>query len=148
MKFGLACEGITDQITLENILCGYFNDPDLDENIAYLQPRLDATEQKQMGGGGWKILLKYLSMKAFRDAVTSHDFIIIQIDTDISEKTEFGVNHTDESGNKLNTETLIINVIQKLICVIDSKKTGFYAEKGKNIIFAISVHSIECWLVA
>jgi hypothetical protein len=25
-QFGLACEGITDQITIENILCGYFED--------------------------------------------------------------------------------------------------------------------------
>ena len=32
-KFGLACEGITDHIVLENILCGYFEDfPDLDED--------------------------------------------------------------------------------------------------------------------
>ena len=39
-------------------------------------------------------------------------------------------------------------MIQKIICIIDSGKVGFYAEKGKNIIFAISVHSLECWLVA
>lgn len=45
MKFGLACEGITDQISLENILCGYFEDPDLDEDIQYLQPFLDETDQ-------------------------------------------------------------------------------------------------------
>ena len=25
-KFGLACEGITDQIVIENILCGYYKD--------------------------------------------------------------------------------------------------------------------------
>jgi len=37
MDFGLAYEGITGHITIENILCGYFNDiDDLDENIVYL----------------------------------------------------------------------------------------------------------------
>ena len=29
MLFGLACEGVTDQITIENILCGYFENLDL-----------------------------------------------------------------------------------------------------------------------
>ncbi len=40
MLFGLACEGITDQITIENILCGYFENTNLDEDITKLQPFL------------------------------------------------------------------------------------------------------------
>ncbi|MEA3228781.1 MAG: hypothetical protein U9P38_06900 [Campylobacterota bacterium] len=38
-KFGLACEGITDQIVLENILCGFYKDyDDLDEEIVAFSP--------------------------------------------------------------------------------------------------------------
>ena len=43
-KFGLACEGITDQIVIENILCGYYKDYDnLDEEIQAFQPAYDET---------------------------------------------------------------------------------------------------------
>ena len=144
-KIGLIAEGVTDLIVLENILCGYSKIPDFYKRIKPLQPRVDESTRKQIGAGGGHFLLNYLTIKAFRDAVVTYDLIIIQIDTDISK--EFGVQHTDELGNKLNTETLVKNVIQKLISIIDSGKAGFYAEKGQNIIFAISVHSLECWLI-
>jgi len=37
-KFALACEGITDQIVIENILCGFYQGyDDLDEEIQPLQ---------------------------------------------------------------------------------------------------------------
>ena len=38
MLFGLACEGPTDQITIENILCGYFDTIDLDGEISRDNP--------------------------------------------------------------------------------------------------------------
>jgi hypothetical protein len=74
MLFGLACEGPTDQITIENILCGYFGNPDLDADITKLQPPFDETDQKQ-GTGGWPILLKYLASARFRDDILNTEFI-------------------------------------------------------------------------
>ncbi len=143
-KFALACEGVTDQIVIENILCGFYKDyDDLDEDIQPLQPPFDATNKKQLEGefGGWEMLLEYLSQKRFRDDVLNSEYIIIQIDTDISEHINFGVH---QKG--LSTEALIEKVIERLIVQIDSKKE-FYEKHQEQIIFAISVHSLECWIL-
>lgn len=143
-KFALACEGVTDQIVIENILCGFYKDyDDLDEEIQPLQPPFDATNQKQLEGefGGWEMLLAYLSQKRFRDDVLNCEYIIVQIDTDISEHGNFGV-----SQQNLSTEAFIEKVIERLITQIDSKET-FYEENKSKIIFAISVHSLECWIL-
>ncbi len=145
MLFGLACEGITDQITIENILCGYFKNPELDEDITELQPPLDETDQTQ-GGGGWPILLKYLTSTRFRDDVLNTEFIILQIDSDIADK--LGVAHKDPFGNELSTELVISGVRTKLIESINIGVPEFYQTHAPKIIFAICVHSLECWLVS
>ena len=143
-KFALACEGITDQIVIENILCGFYKDyDDLDEEIQPLQPPYDTTTQKQKEGefGGWEMLLEYLSEKRFRDDVLNSDCIIIQIDTDISEHPNFNISHYG-----LSREELIGKVIERLVMQIDSKTT-FYNEYKEKIIFAISIHALECWVL-
>ena len=143
-KFALACEGVTDQIVIENILCGFYTEyDDLDEEIQPLQPPYDATTQKQKEDefGGWEMLLKYLSEKRFRDDVLNSEYLIIQIDTDISEHVNFGV-----SQQNLSTEELINKVIERLIAQIDNKQE-FYQEHKEKLIFAISVHSLECWIL-
>lgn len=137
--FGLACEGITDQTTIANILRGYFN---ISKNkIRYLQPFLDETDEKR-GEGGWRILLEYLKSERFRDDVLNTQFLIVQIDTDIAKK-EIGVN-TDN----LNIEEIVIAVKKCLKIKINEGETGFYDKHATKIIFAISVHSLECWLFA
>ncbi|CAA6824293.1 MAG: Unknown protein [uncultured Sulfurovum sp.] len=144
-KFALACEGITDQIVIENILCGFYKDyDDLDEEIQPLQPPYDVTTQKQKKGefGGWEVLLEYLSEKRFRDDVLNSEYVIIQIDTDISEHINFGV-----LQQNLSTKELIDQVRERLITQIDSKKE-FYVQCQEKIIFAISVHSLECWILS
>jgi len=145
MLFGLACEGVTDQVVLQNILCGYFENPDLDEKITYLQPTFDETDQKQ-GEGGWRMLLKYLASSYFRTAVLNTEFIVLQIDSDISE--ELLVNSTDNQGNEIAIEDLIQTISDKLIGSINQGESEFYTTYANKIIFAICVHSLECWLVA
>ena len=143
--FALACEGVTDQIVIENILCGFYQDyDDLDEEIQPLQPPYDATTQKQQEGefGGWEQLLKYLSEKRFRDDVVNSEYIIIQIDSDISDHPNFNVSTQMDS-----IEKYIERVKQRLVESIDLK-TDFYATHQDAIIFAISVHSLECWLLS
>ncbi|HIO93034.1 MAG TPA: phage tail protein [Leucothrix mucor] len=142
-KFALACEGITDQIVIENILCGFYKDNNLDEDISPLQPPYDATTQKQKEGefGGWEMLLEYLSEKRFRDDVVNNEYVIIQIDTDVSDHPNFAVSQTMDS-----IEEFVGRVAQRLISQIDSKE-DFYEGHKEKIIFAISVHSLECWLL-
>jgi hypothetical protein len=149
VKFALACEGITDQIAIENILCGFYKDyDDLDEEIEPLQPPYDATTQKQKDGefGGWEMLLEYLSEKRFRDDVVNSEYLIIQIDSDISKHKNFSVSHTDSANNELSIADLIENISKRLIEQINSKQ-NFYQKHEDKIIFAISVHELECWIL-
>jgi len=143
LKFGLVCEGVTDHATIENILCGFFNDKSLKSEIQAFQPLLDATQQKQQDGefGGWEELMRHLSTKRFRESVINTKYMIIQIDTDISVHPNFNV-----SQRGLSSEELIEKVIVRLIQEIDSKKE-FYSKYQQKIIFAISVHSLECWIL-
>lgn len=141
-KFGLACEGITDQIVIENILCGFYKDLE-DDDVQPFQPAYDVTTQKQKEGefGGWEMLLEYLSEKRFRDDVLNSEYTIIQIDSDICDHPNFGIKKDTSC-----ITTFIENIKTKLISSID-KNESFYETNKEKIIFAISVHELECWLL-
>jgi len=142
-KFGIVGEGYTDKVVIENILRGFFTEQNLDDEINPL-PESDK--------GGWDVICKYLASRDFRSDVSNHEILILQIDTDITTKAEdsikFGVSHRDVQGNELTVEELFTKVKNKLIMEINSGKSGFYNLYANKIIFAISVHSTECWLVA
>jgi len=142
LKFAIASEGITDQIVIENILCGYYKDRNLKSEIGYVYP-IDKTQQKRVEDefSNWELLLEHISTKRFRKDVVNNRYMIVQIDTDISEHENFGVSKVN-----LSTEQLIEKVIERLIGQIDSKKE-FYQNYKERIIFAISVHSLECWIL-
>ncbi|MDQ7091887.1 MAG: AAA family ATPase [Methylococcales bacterium] len=99
---------------------------------------------------GWRNLLIYLESDIFREDVENFEFMVIQVDTDVSNdgNEHFNVPHYDSDNRALSTKTLINNVTEKLISTIDKNDTGFYPYYSERIIFAVSVHSIECWLVA
>jgi hypothetical protein len=142
-KFGIVGEGYTDKVVIENILRGYFTEQNLDDEINPL-PESDK--------GGWDVICKYLSSRDFRNDVSNHQILIFQIDSDITTKEEdagnFGVFYKDEQGNELSEEELIANIITQLVYKINTGKSGFYELYSDKIIFAISVHCTECWLVA
>ena len=141
-KFGLITEGVTDQIVIENILCGFYKDyDDLDEEIYPLEPPRDETDMKQEYsefGTGWSAIFNYLSESRFKDDVLNSEYVIIQIDTDIAEDFNCSKNQS--------IREIIECVTSKLIEQIDSKEE-FYQKHEEKIIFAISVHSLECWLL-
>ncbi len=134
-KIGLACEGITDRVVITNILCGYFSISSPQRYIKELSPPV----------GGWRPLLSYLTTERFRDDVENHDYIILQIDTDVS--SDFDVNHADDSGNPLTTPQLIEKIVAMMVAKMAEGDIDFYTDNSEKIIFAISVHSIECWLL-
>jgi hypothetical protein len=68
--------------------------------------------------------------------------VIIHIDTDIS--PQYKIAQIDQDGNSLSPNQLIENVKDKFKLLLDPE---FYKRYGERIIFAISVHSIECWLL-
>ena len=133
-SFGLIAEGLTDQIVIEDILAGYFNSAYIE--VTPLQPKRDKSKT-----GGWTLVFDYCRSKKFQEAFQFIDYIIIQIDTDVSE--DYGVAKQDENG-EFTPQQLIAKVIEKFRNAIGD---DFYSKYQQKIIFAISVHSIECWLL-
>jgi len=142
-KFGIIGEGITDQITIENILCGFFQEHDLEDDIEYLSPPRDNPSK-----GAWWRIFQRIAGEDFRNDVLNNEFIILQIDTDVSEKQNFNVPKMDENGNLLSVESIINKVIERLVLEINKADATFYQAYKDKFIFAICVHSLECWLVA
>lgn len=140
MDFGLVTEGVTDQEVLSNILFGYYNNPNI--LISELQPLRDETDKnKSVNFGGWGNLIEYCKSDVFKYAFQTVKHVIIQIDTDICE--DYGISKKENSED-LTAEQLIFKVIEKFIDLIGD---DFFEKVQNRIIFAISVHSIECWLL-
>ncbi|SKB16014.1 conserved hypothetical protein [Planktothrix sp. PCC 11201] len=141
ITFGLITEGLTDQIVIENILSGYFNTNDLIVNP--LQPERDKDNEDKSDYGGWTLVFKYFQTQDFKQSFQFNDYLIIHIDTDVSEDINYGISHQDKNG-ELSPEKLIEKVKEKFKILIGE---DFYSKYYDRIIFAIAVHSIECWLL-
>lgn len=140
MTIGLVTEGISDQIIISNILYGYFNDDDL--LINELQPLRDETDKnKSSNYGGWGNLIEYCKSEVFKTSFQLLEYVVIQIDTDICESYNIS---KKENGVDLSVEKLVEKVEEKIIGIIG---VDFYTKFEEQIIFAISVHSIECWIL-
>lgn len=139
VNIGIIAEGDTDFVTLQNILIGYF-EKDVTGYVNQLQPK-----RGQMGG--WSRVLNYCETTNFKNDFVDNDFMIIQVDTDKSFEKPFDVPH-ELNGKKLPVEELIENVKVRF-------KKGFKSAFGDEflpnfehrILFAITVHETECWLL-
>ncbi|MCI0487431.1 MAG: phage tail protein [Blastocatellia bacterium] len=127
---------------IENILAGYFNSPDVIVNP--LLPLRDETDKYRIENySNWYKVFEYCGSSRFKEALQFNDYIIVQIDTDTSEEANYDIPKYE--GNKeLLPEELIEKVVAKFESLIGME---FYAQYHERIIFAISVHSIECWLL-
>lgn len=137
MDFGVISEGPTDQLVLENILFGFFEDKNL--LINPLQP-------KPGESGNWDKVFKYCASKDFEAALTSEfrvDFLIIQMDTDFMRRQDVPAAYRIELTNLLPAEvaTAMRNKIIEII------SPDLYQQYAQRIIFAIAVDSIECWFL-
>jgi hypothetical protein len=141
-SFGLITEGPTDQIVIENILSGYFNNPDI--IFRPFLPLRDETDKNRVENyGGWTRVFEYCGSSKFQEAFQFIDYIIVQIDTDTSEDIGYDIPKIAD-GKELTVEEIVKKVCEKLRNLIGN---GFYDEYSEKIIFAISVHSLECWLL-
>jgi hypothetical protein len=151
LTFGLVAEGPTDHAVLKNIFYGCFDDADKKKHrTVELQPNLDATDAANyQPHGGWTRVFDYCKSTAFYEALTSNaiDFLIVQMDTDRSFEQNFDVPHSNAQGKKHSVEELMELVKRKFIQEINTNKAGFYEQYQDRIFFAISVHSLECWLL-
>lgn len=127
MNFGLICEGDTDYPVILNLLAGYFND----RNI-----QLNPVQPKPGESGGWTRVFSFCSSERFAQSLEANNYLIIQIDTDRRMDKGFDIHGYN------STEDLIEKVKQKVIQHITPQ---LYQTLENKIIFAVSVHSIECW---
>nr|WP_156133659.1 phage tail protein [Massilia sp. JS1662] len=140
-SFALITEGITDQVTIETIITTHYGE---EPEFRQAQPPRDATDESRQGDfAGWERVLEFCTLQEFEDLFSTNDFAIIQIDTDICEHENIQISLTDE-GKDIPTEKLIENVKQFIISKI---KPDLFELVRARIIFAIAVHSVECWLL-
>lgn len=138
-NIGIIAEGDTDFVALQNILIGYF-DKDIMGYVNQLQPK-----RGQMGG--WSRVLNYCGTIDFKNDFIDNDFMVIQIDTDKSFELPFDVPH-EENGVKISVEHLIENVKERFRKLFEKAfGVDFFSNYAQRILFAITVHETECWLL-
>jgi hypothetical protein len=140
--FGLVVEGKTDLAVLDNILCGFFGDDNIE--VTDLQPR----RKDQDSFGNWLNVFKYCASPKLARDLQAVDYIVIQIDTDVSEDIGYDVPKfmANEEGHNIekNIEQMIADVQARLIEAITPEIHQRYQSR---IIFSICVDSLECWLL-
>ncbi len=149
--FGLITEGITDQIVIENILFGVFKNTDIP--VEPLSPLRDETDENRAStSSNWHEVFEYCRSQRFKQAVFNTDYVIIQVDTDVfmgdSVGKAYQIALKSGDGKDLSVKEIVENVIEKFKEIINSEgESDFYEKYQDKIIFAVSVHSIECWLL-
>lgn len=133
MIFGLISEGVSDRPVIEASLISFFAKqfPDITPLINPLQP-------KGKMPGGWTRVLAYCATEEFRGAFAFTDYVIIQIDTDKHLEKGYDVREQQSA------EELIVAIQERIIQSIGAE---FYDSVKKRVLFAVSLETIECWLL-
>lgn len=146
VSFALITEGITDQVTLEAILKGHYKRfGDVDVEVKIVQPTRDATDaSKQANDGGWERVFEACSdPDTALDALEFSNYLIVQIDTDQGDHINYGL-ALSVGGIDIDERTLISEARK----IIAGKFGTRWTEIKDRVFTAVSVHSLECWLMA
>lgn len=135
LRIALVAEGPSDHAVLAHLLGAYFQDQDIHPRP--LQPPSNVP-------GGWTEVLRYIGSAEFVAAFEYNDYVVVQIDTDDSEKAGYDISKRDPDGRALTPDELAERVQALLSARIGPAVYEAYAER---ILFAVSVESIECWLL-
>lgn len=144
-SFAIIAEGVTDQAVLENIVLGHFDSEEDEPVVTYVQPPRDARPKAgSPAPGGWTLVFRSLQLGDHRKALQLNDYVIIHLDTDVSEEKGYDVSRRDAAGQPLTPEALIAQVRLRLVQAMGPELCEQY---GRRIVLAIAVDSIECWLL-
>jgi len=147
VSFALITEGITDQVALEAILKGHYKrfDGDIDVVVNAVQPIRDATDAAKQGDfGNWEKVFEACALpQVSNDALAFNQYLIVQIDTDVGEHPHFGLS-LSQGGVDVEEATLVTQAR----ALIAAKFGDRWAEVEQRVFTAVSVHSLECWLMA
>lgn len=140
-SFALITEGITDQVAISAILYGLYDE---EPEIRPVQPLRDATDEARQGSfAGWEKVFEYCSLDDFAAIFATNDYAIIQVDTDVCDHTNFPVAFVDENGERSPAD-----LVAEVIAFIGTKiSPSILSRYGDRIFYAVSVHSLECWLL-
>lgn len=141
MRFTLITEGVSENRIIKFIISKFFQD----DNLFFRDAQPQIINNRQDTVGGWNEVLKYCGRTDdLVEIFNNTDYLVIQIDTDQSQTKPFSISHTKIDNTAKRVDELYSDVINKLKSLIDHKILEIYNDK---IIFAISIHSIECWLL-
>jgi len=140
-KFALITEGVSEHRVIKYIINRFFKD---DALINQIQPKMFGGKQAKDSPGGWNEVLKYCERDEIEDILIENDFLVIQIDTDQSQTKPFNISHTNAENKIKPVPELYEEVLENLKNRIQSKILEDYKDR---IIFAISIHTIECWFL-
>jgi hypothetical protein len=154
-SIGIVAEGITDYVVISNIVYGFFGGEE--PIIKPIQPVFDEDQVQKKGYaiqsaeefGGWVNVFDYCKdQKRLSKDMQGLDYLIIQIDTDTSEEANYDISKYDDNNQELSPSGLIEKVIEKLnTLIINANQQDFFNYYQEKIIFAVAVHSTECWLL-
>jgi hypothetical protein len=140
MKIALITEGVSEYTIIEHIMFGYIGDDNL--IINQIQPKV--VNQRQVTAGGWAEVIAYCQRPEIHDILIENDFLIVQIDSDQSQTPPFSVNHIDNQSEQKEPDQLLRDIIERLQSLFIHE---IYQKFQSRIIFAICIHTIECWLL-
>jgi|GEM_PF-1029063 len=145
-SFALVTEGVSDHAVIERLI--HTTLAKNLENQIYINrfhPKPDETDNAWYGPkGGWERVFEFCSCQnSLNKAMAYNRYLVIQMDTDTGGHQNFGIQLTDSNGEI--PEAQIISEVTSLI--ISKFPDGFYNQYQDQIIFAISIHSIECWIL-
>jgi hypothetical protein len=142
--FGIVAEGITDQVVIENILLGFFDDEDEELVINPVRPLIDRTGRKSVSGwGGWELFFRFFRHGEHLDALQANNYLVLHVDTDHAEDKGYDVPRR-EGEHVLDERELVARVVAKIEGLIGP---DVFARIRYRLIFAIAVNEIECWLL-
>lgn len=141
IKIALITEGVTDQFVIRPIIENYYKN--MEFRFTSVQPPVDETD-KQAGFGGWTNVVNLCKEDNISELFDYNDFVVIQIDADISQEKGFDVAHL-KNGKQIENRVLCENIKIKLQSFIPKETWHKYSDR---FLFAIGIYSIECWLVA
>jgi hypothetical protein len=142
--FALITEGITDQAILENILDGVSGGTAFTRPLRPLRDETDLNRVAECEFSNWELVLEYLKSDAILDAIQTNDYVVIQIDTDQCEHTNFGVSLHDQ-GKMKNIQDIVDECKAKILSLLNP---AFPPSEMFRLLCAIPVLSSECWLLS
>ncbi len=143
-RIGILSEGLTDHAVIKQVLLGFF-----EEDADHLQLNSSFPPETTALGepieGGWAVLKQRLLEGHHRLALQFNHYLVIHIDTNVCEEVGYGVSRRDPvTGAQRDPGALRSAAIERLKEWLGD---DFCEAHGDQVLFAIAVNSIECWLL-